>query len=320
MPHVTAEQHLRTLSAGLGDRGIGVLLQDADFRFLIVEGLPPLWPEGSLVGRVPAQALPSGLAAGFERARNALAPGTDFHAFEFDLGSGTERRTYEAHMRRLDSTYLTTVIDITEARQRELAVAALLREVSHRSKNLLAIVQSVAMQTAINTPSTSEFLDRFRGRLHALSSTQDLVTESDWRGTYLHSLVAAQLTRVAPSMLSHLRLTGINPLLGPNAALHVGLAIHELAANAVRHGGMGSGGAGHVWVDARLDGGAARPDLVIEWQETGIPRPAGPSRPRFGTLVLERIVPVSVGGQASLGIADDAVRYHLAIPADQYDV
>ena len=220
-----------------------------------------------------------------------------------------------------DELGVTTIVtDRTEERAREIAVATLLREVSHRSKNLLAIVQSVAMQTAHHSGSIKDFLDRFRGRLHALSSTQDLVTESNWRGTYLQSLITSQLTRLGHAILPHIRVTGHNPLLGPNASLHIGLAIHELGANAIRHGALADGQPGQVWIDARVVHQADQPaHLVIEWQETGIDIDRIRHEPHFGTLVLERIVPLSVGGTADFRIEADGVRYRLNVPADQFE-
>jgi two-component sensor histidine kinase len=121
--------------------------------------------------------------------------------------------------------------------------------------------------------------------------------------------------------LANLRVTGVNPLLGPNASLHVGLAIHELAANAVLHGALAEGMAGNVWVDAHLaERPGEAPDLVIEWQEAGIDASRPRHEPRFGTLVLERIVPLSVGGSAEFSIDSDGVRYRLSIPADQFEL
>ena len=245
---------------------------------------------------------------------------------DFELRDGTRRRQFEANITPDpgdDGTPSGTTIiitDVTDNRSREAAMTTLLREVSHRSKNLLAIVQSVAMQTAHHSGGIQDFLDKFRGRLHALSSTQDLVTESNWRGTYFQSLVAAQLARVGPSVLRELRITGDNPLLTPNASLHIGLAIHELAANAVIHGALSGETAGHVWVDARVeDKGDAPAQLVIEWQEAGIDAKRIHQGPRFGTMVLEKIVPLSVGGNASYVLAEDSVNYRLTVPADQFE-
>ncbi|WP_170848449.1 sensor histidine kinase [Devosia sp. YR412] len=312
---------LRALSAGLRQRGISVLHQLPDRSFDLAENLPDIWPVHDILGITEADAFPPHIATSYRQAFDDTHRNGQDQSFEFELGDGLRRQVFEARLQPDETGVLSIIADVTEARSRDNAVSALLREVSHRSKNLLAIVQSVAMQTANHSTTIQDFLDKFRGRLHALSSTQDLVTESNWRGTYLQSLITAQLTRVGSSHLAHVRITGENPLLGPNASLHIGLAIHELGANAVLHGALAEDRPGQVWVDAQIVAHPGQPaDLVIEWQEAGIEVGDAQQQPRFGTLVLERIVPLSVGGSAQFHVEADSVRYRLVVPADQFEV
>lgn len=312
---------LRALSAGMRGQGISLLHQSADHSFDLAENLPDIWPRLDLIGLREAEVFPADIAVQYSDAAEQVRISGAERAFEFTLGEGLRRRVFEARLQADEDGMLAIVVDVTEARARDAAMSALLREVSHRSKNLLAIVQSVAMQTAHHSTTIKVFLDKFRGRLHALSTTQDLVTESNWRGTYLQSLIAAQLTRVGSSRLAQVRITGENPLLGPNASLHIGLAIHELGANAVLHGALADDTPGHIWVDAQVvDLPGKKADLVIEWQEAGIQLGESEQQPRFGTLVMERIVPLSVGGTAQFYIEPDSVRYRLVVPADQFEI
>lgn len=315
------QTRLRVLSSALRDQGITVLHQNSERRFDLVENLPDVWPSGDMLGQLDADVIPAAFLDSFNQAHEHSRSTGNAQSIEFDLAVGNSRRQLQARLSS-DVTGVTTIItDVTEERGREAAMIALLREVSHRSKNLLAIVQSVAMQTALHSGDIEDFLPKFRGRLHALSSTQDLVTESNWRGTFLQTLVTSQLTRVGHAALANMRITGDNPLLGPNASLHIGLAIHELGANAVLHGALSEGNAGNVWVDAHLaHRPGQRPDLIIEWQETGIDASRARNEPRFGTLVLERIVPLSVGGTGRLTITGDSLRYSLTVPSDQFEV
>lgn len=314
------QMRLRVLSAGLHAQGVCILHQGPDHRFDLAENRPSTWPDQDPIGRTEADILPIEGAATFAHAFDRVTKTLEEQTVEFDMGEGLRRRHFEARLLPDDTGITTIVTDVTDERARELAVASLLREVSHRSKNLLAIVQSVAMQTAHHSESIKDFLDRFRGRLHALSSTQDLVTESNWRGTYLQSLIASQLARVGQAILANVRVTGENPLLGPNASLHIGLAIHELGANAILHGAVADSQPGQVWIDARVVHQGDEPaHLVIEWQETGIDVDRMHHEPHFGTLVLERIVPLSVGGSADFHIDADSVHYKLLVPADQFD-
>lgn len=314
------QMRLGALSAGLRAQGICILHQGPDHRFDLAENPPEAWTYQDLIGRTEADILPPEIAAPFAAAFDRARTTHEDQTIEFDIGEGLRRRHIEARLLADEAGVITVVTDITNERARDLAVASLLREVSHRSKNLLAIVQSVAMQTAHHSGNIKDFLDRFRGRLHALSSTQDLVTESNWRGTYLQSLITSQLIRVGHTILSKVRVTGENPLLGPNASLHIGLAIHELGANAILHGAMADDQPGQVWIDARVGHQPDQPaHLVIEWQETGIDADRIRNEPHFGTLVLERIVPLSVGGTADFRIEPDSVRYRLVVPDDQFE-
>ena len=319
-PDPQTQLRLEALSAGLRAQGLCILHQRPDHRFDLAENPLSAWPTQDLIGRTEADIFPAEFAAAFTEAFEGARSTGEEHTVEFETGEGLRRRYFEARLLPDETGVTTIVADITDERARDLAVASLLREVSHRSKNLLAIVQSVAMQTAHHSRSITEFLDRFRGRLHALSSTQDLVTESNWRGTYLQSLITSQLTRVGHAILANVRVTGENPLLGPNASLHIGLAIHELGANAMLHGAMAEDRPGQVWIDARIVHPPDAPaHLVIEWQETGIDIDRIRHEPHFGTLVLERIVPLSVGGTADFRIEPDSVRYKLTVPADQFE-
>lgn len=314
------QMRLRVLSAGLQDQGVTVLHHGADDLIDLAENLPPAWPDTPSIGALAIAVLPSPIGESYS-ARLALTHATATpQVLEFRLPDGLRFTEFRAQFYPDPEGATVIITDITEERSRDTAISALLREVSHRSKNLLAIVQSVAMQTARHSENTTDFVGKFTGRLHALSSTQDLVTESDWRGTYLHSLITAQLSRIGTRSLANVRITGENPILGPNAALHVGLAVHELSTNAAIYGALSPDHSGHIWVDAHYDmTGTSRPRLVIEWQETGLDLPQGEQAPRFGTMMLERIVPLSMGGQSTFSVTPDRVAYRLEIPADQFE-
>jgi two-component sensor histidine kinase len=317
---LSPETRLRALSAGLQSQRITLLHQDGDGRYDLAENLPPEWPTPDTLGHTDAELLPVAIAGRFTEMRRLCLATGEQQSLEFDLAGTTRRRQFQAIFIADRPGTIIALHDITDERNRDAAVTALLREVSHRSKNLLAIVQSVAMQTAHHSGDIKDFLDKFRGRLHALSSTQDLVTESNWRGTHFQSLVLSQLTRVGSAVLKDTRITGDNPLLTPNASLHIGLAIHELAANALIHGALAERQAGQVLVNAQVEKTTGLPDqLIIEWQETGIDASQIRQAPRFGTMVLERIVPLSVGGSSSYAIHDDRVSYRLAVPSDQFE-
>jgi two-component sensor histidine kinase len=195
----------------------------------------------------------------------------------------------------------------------------LLREVSHRSKNLLAIIQSIATQTGRYSETVGDFLTRFRGRLQSLSSSQDLVTSSNWRGAALRELVFGQVGRYGGDPARSLRFNGVNPYLNPNAALHIGLAMHELAVNSVSYGAL-SRPDGFVEVTADLSAAATdKPAMSLTWSEAFVANDNQRTEKRFGSVALERVVPASLNGTATLEIAGDRLEYRLVVPHGNFE-
>ena len=314
-----SEVRVRSMAQGLKGRKIAVLHQNPDSLYDLAENLPSFWPVSRLIGRSDAEALPSELAAILTLAK-AEAERHGATTVEVELGRDGSRRVLEIEVvsdsdsEGRNAGFIIIMADVTEIRERELALTSLMREVSHRSKNLLAIVQAVAMQTANHTDTTTNFLEKFRGRLRALAGTQDLVTESNWRGTRFRELAETQLSRLGQPTVDGITVEGLNPMLGPNAALHVGLAIHELATNALLHGALADGQHGHVHLTAQK---GADKMLAIEWRETRPGNDSGNAPPHFGTLVLERIVPLAVHGVADYDVGANEVVYRLEAPMDQ---
>ena len=322
--HPQALVALRSFSAGLAERNITILHQDTDLVYDLVENLPGAWPAQDVLGQTDAghgEWAEPWVAAKLEVLRTARATAVEIHIPHSD-----GRRIYEAclkpdtDMAGVAQGIITVLSDVTEMRERELAVTSLMREVSHRSKNLLAIVQSIAAQTAHHSEGTADFLQKFRGRVQALASIQDLVTESNWRGILFQSLVRAQLDRLGESRPDCVRITGENPMLGPNAALHIGLALHELLSNARTYGALALNRPGDIWISSHIvpspDSGS---ELVIEWLESKLAHrsPAPPAR--FGTMVLKKIVPLSVGGSAEHELGENGLSYRLRVPAGQFE-
>ncbi|MEN3791502.1 HWE histidine kinase domain-containing protein [Fulvimarina sp. MAC3] len=217
------------------------------------------------------------------------------------------------------SGLLGTSVEITERKRREDTLKTLLRELSHRSKNLLAIIQSLASQTARHSLTVPEFLVRFRGRIQSLSYSQDIVTDTNWRGAQLDELITLQVERYAPDGNQQIKSAVASVYLSPTASLHVGLALHELAVNAASYGSLSVPG-GEVQISTELEEVEDHQDLVLTWKEYNGPRVRQNRDPRFGTATLERIVPNAVGGSAKLTHEPDGVLYRLLIPDAQFEL
>jgi PAS domain S-box-containing protein len=200
-----------------------------------------------------------------------------------------------------EPAYLIGVVqDITERRAEEDQRESLVAELDHRIKNLLAVVQSVAAQSARKSASLDVFLKTFAARLKSMSSAHDLLSAARWRGATLARIAAAELGGLAPTQT---RWDGPELFLTPRAAAALSLALHELAVNAVRYGSL-STETGKVEVVWRRtpEGGFA-----LEWLETGGPPAVPPSTKGFGATLIEDVAGRELGGSAKINYRPSGV-------------
>lgn len=321
----TSEQTSRNLMRALSNAGITVYYQPADMTIDWAQNVPDAWAGGHVVGLKETDFLSADAAEIVaDHKQRVLSSGVP-QAIEFRDGGPAGSRWYEMWVdadKKDDGSIVglvTTVVDITERKHREQTLRALLREVSHRSKNLLAIIQSVATQTGRYSSTIETFLDRFRGRLQSLASTQDLVTSSNWRGATLRELVDSQIDRFLGGNGRTVQFSGDDVHLNPNAALHIGLALHELVVNSISHGAL-SMPAGTISLQSEiLHSADGDRELVLTWEEmTGADEPTGERR--FGSIALERVVPLSLDGDATLKLEEGRLAYRLVVPAANFEV
>ena len=176
--------------------------------------------------------------------------------------------------------------------EREAHVRLIMRELSHRSKNLLAIVLAIARQTARHTASFEDFETRFNSRIQALADAHDLLVEQQWSGALLHDLVSAQLSAFG---LDRVACRGAPVMLRTEAVQNVALALHELATNASKYGSL-SVPAGKVEIDWAIEpGGTGERSLRLTWREVGGPPVGEPAQKGFGCFVLERVTVNALG-------------------------
>jgi two-component sensor histidine kinase len=199
---------------------------------------------------------------------------------------------------------VTAIIDITDRKRRELETLQtmaqmreheerqklLLDELNHRVKNTLAAVQSVAVQTLTDARDPQEGRDLFIERLFALSSTHDLLVTHAWTSTSFRELVAAALKPYGKAC----HYEGPDLRLDPNFAVSLGMALHELATNALKHGAWRSDG--QVNIATAVEGSKVR----IHWRESGGLPVSSPTRRGFGSRLLQRGVAAELGGKVTL--------------------
>ncbi len=207
------------------------------------------------------------------------------------------------------------VRDITERKRHDEKVQLLLREVNHRSKNMLALVQAIASRTA--APDHGEFMKRFSDRLSALAASQDLLVSSGWQGVEIGALARSQLSHFEGLIDDRIRLFGPPLKLSASAAQAIGMAVHELATNAGKYGAL-SCAAGVIEIEWRLGRGEAGTErLKVTWTEHGGPAVSKPTRPGFGTTVIEVIPRMELDADVELDYTPEGVRWCLDCPADR---
>jgi PAS domain S-box-containing protein len=184
----------------------------------------------------------------------------------------------------------------------------LMREINHRAKNMLSVVDAIAHQTAAKTPE--DFVDRFSQRIQALSANQDLLIRNAWHGVEIEDLVRAQLAPFADLIGSRIVVRGPLLCLRPASAQAVGLALHELATNAGKYGAL-STDKGRVDIGWETDGDI----FTMSWTERDGPQVSPPQRRGFGTVVMQEMAGRSLGGKVDLHYAASGVTWRLICPA-----
>jgi two-component system CheB/CheR fusion protein len=185
-------------------------------------------------------------------------------------------------------------------------------ELNHRVRNMLAVVSAVANQTLANAVD-EDVLDAFQDRLQAMARTYKLLTEAGWSPLPFSELVREML--VANADPSRFSLGGPPLNLTPREALALGTILHELAANARKHGAL-SDANGHV--DVRWENPADRTGGIgIHWVESGGPAMVEPRHRGFGLLMLERQLAYELQGHSSVTYAHGGLRATLHLPPQQ---
>jgi len=174
--------------------------------------------------------------------------------------------------------------DMTESRQHEEHLAFTMRELSHRTKNMLAVVQGLSHMIARRSDGIEDFEARFHGCIQALAYSHDLLVQHEWQGATLEELLRVQIAPFGGLDSGRFAVRGPEVYLRPQAMQSLGLILHELATNATKYGALSSP-AGTIAIDWTGEADGVR----LTWAERGGPPVAPPQRKGFGQVVFERI-------------------------------
>jgi PAS domain S-box-containing protein len=202
--------------------------------------------------------------------------------------------------------------DITARKQAEEHQRLLTAELSHRIKNLFAVVQVLAERSASKAPSAAECIQAFRGRLQALSAAHNALIAGEWNWASLASLVR---TALEPYMGegAGIRLDLEDLKLNPQFALTLALGLNELATNAVKYGALASP-SGRVTLTARVGAGESGDELRLAWQEDGGPAVDAPALAGFGTTMLRQAIEYQHEGKVELDWRKEGLICRLTFP------
>ena len=201
-------------------------------------------------------------------------------------------------------------MDITERKDAEEQQALLAREVDHRAKNAMAIVQSIVKLTKAG--SITEYAAVIEGRIKALSRAHAMLSDFRWQGAELTKLVDEELAPYRSNLADRIRVAGQNVLLDPTTAQTLALALHELATNAAKYGAL-SQAAGKLELDWDV-----QPDaIVINWRETGGPAARAPRKTGFGTRIITSSIERQLGGKTTFDWRPEGLSCVLRVPRSQ---
>lgn len=250
--------------------------------------------------------------------RGALETGESTDA-ELRLKGPTSSRWYDFHVEPLRDAegrvagLTCAAVDITERKAGEEHLRLLMRELTHRSKNLLAVIQALARQTSRHAVTIDSFLDQFTARLQALSRSHDLLVQEEWHSASLRELVRSQLGHYLDRDEPQITVGGPAVHLKPEAAQSLGLALHELAVNAAKYGALSvpEGRVSVTWEENEQpeDG------LMISWLERNGPAVEHPKKHGFGSLAIQRNLSRTLEADVDLNFAEDGVVCLITVPA-----
>ena len=288
-------------------------------------------PESEMVGRPFWEILADepGRTKDTQRIRDAIssAMARKDVRFDFTIDREDERHVFDIWIRckELTGNLVASAVDVTARYESQQAQLLLMRELDHRIKNTLQVIQAVIRRTAKAQSTIDGFERSLLGRVGAMSRAHELLAEGRWLGASVDTLVR-QETQSFDVGGDAIRAGGQSLRLNPKAALALALAIHELGTNASKYGALSSPH-GVVDIAWSVDRAGAEAMLVIRWEESGGPQVREPDHQGFGSMLIERSIAYELEGNTTVEYRKEGLVCTIAVPlrtvgpfaGDQYD-
>ncbi len=233
------------------------------------------------------------------------------------INEGATDYVLKQRMSRLPSAVSRALAEAYERKERRRAeehLKLLVGELSHRVKNTLATVSSIAHQTLARSADLKDFENAFLGRLQVLSDAHDLLFQANWGATDLRKVLERTLKPFEERPQDGVRLDGPSIMIPPRSAVTLSLVLHELATNAAKYGAL-SVDDGQVIVSWGLeDNGDGSHTVNLSWREEGGPPVAPPTRRGFGRTLIERGAAYELDGASSLSYPETGVQCEISFP------
>lgn len=217
------------------------------------------------------------------------------HRFIRPDGKTIWLESHRSELHTSDRRFVGITQNVTQRKEAEARIALLMDELSHRLKNQYVVILALLRETSRKTDNHFEFIAAAEARIVALSRSHDLLVRGEWKGASIEELLKAQTEYFGSR--DHFEGHGPVVRLSPHAAQYLGLAFHELATNATKHGSL-SVPDGKVTVTWSCETNA----LKLEWRETGGPPASAAKHEGFGQKVLTQLAPAALKATAKLMI------------------
>ncbi len=210
-------------------------------------------------------------------------------------------------------TLLGVMLDVTERKQTEADKALVTREISHRFKNSMAMVQSIANQTLRNASNSEQASQLFNERLHALAQAHDMLLQEDWGGPTIPQISDMALAPFNRTFGNRIRMSGPSLFVSDRVTVALSLGLYELATNAVKYGAL-SNEQGSIDFSWNIVNDEGQKKFQMRWVETNGPSVARPSRRGFGQRLLRLVLAEELKARCDIDFAPSGLTINVLAP------